>query len=99
MELSLPLQVVLPDFVCGLLVDRLDEVDRRSGTTAMILLAGRLAEDTGGLCDLRTSTECVEMLKSVLTHEAVVHLDIQEHIEDVRVMCLRVKAGSVAAKP
>ena len=98
-RLSLSLDVVLDDFVGKLLVDRLDEVDRRSGATAMILAAGRLAEDVGGLGDLRTSAECVEMLNSVLTDEVVVHLDIQGHIEDMRVMCLRVEARSVATKP
>ena len=62
--LSLSLHVFLDDFVGRLLVDRLDEVDRRSGATAMILLAGRLAEDAGGLGDLRTScVSCAFVLK------------------------------------
>ena len=97
--LSLSLQVVLDDLVGWLFVDRLDEVDGRSRPTATILLTGGLAEDAGRLGDLGPSTESIEMLESVLTDQVVVHFDIQEHVEDMRVMGLRVKARGIATKP
>ena len=97
--LSLSLEVLLNDFVGWLLVDSLDVVNGRSRATAVILPASRFAEDAGRLRDLGASTECIEMLKPVLTSEDIVHFDVKEHVEDVRVMRLRVEAGSIATKP
>ena len=74
-------------------------VEGSAGATADVLLRGRLAKDAVDPCDLFHGAVCIQVLLVVATDQIVVPLDIDKHVEDVRLRCLGVEHRSIVSEP